>query len=68
MERADLHERLSNGYCDLVMAGVAVTTLRAEMTLYSRRHISTRRLAFVVPDHARDTFASWDAHPEPADV
>ena len=60
VDRASLHERLSNGYCDLVMAGVAVTTLRAEATLHSSSYLE-ETLAFVVPDHARDTFASWKA-------
>src|SRR5688572_23040321 len=35
VERGKLHERLKDGYCDLVMSGVAVTTLRAGTTLFS---------------------------------
>jgi len=59
IERADLHERLSNGYCDLVLGGIAVTTRRAERDLYSVSYLD-ETLAFVVPDHARGTFASWE--------
>jgi Na+/H+-dicarboxylate symporter len=59
VERAKLQERLSNGYCDLVMAGVAVTTRRAETTLFSSSYLD-ETLAFAVPDHARDSFARWD--------
>ena len=58
LERANVAERLSTGYCDLVMAGVVVTTLRAETTLYSSSYLD-ETLAFVVPDHARANFASW---------
>ena len=59
LERAQLEARLTEGYCDLVMAGIAVTTLRAETTLFSSAYLD-ETLAFAVPDHARDTFASWD--------
>jgi Na+/H+-dicarboxylate symporter len=59
MDRATMDERLSNGYCDLVMAGIAVTTLRAGTTLFSSSYLD-ETLAFAVPDHARETFASWD--------
>ena len=60
VERADLDARLSNGYCDLVMSGVAVTTLRAETTRFSSSYLD-ETLAFAVPDHAREAFASWDS-------
>ena len=59
VDRATLDETLSNGYCDLVMAGIAVTTLRAGTTLFSSSYLD-ETLAFAVPDHARNTFASWD--------
>jgi Na+/H+-dicarboxylate symporter/ABC-type amino acid transport substrate-binding protein len=59
VDRATLEETLSNGYCDLVMAGIAVTTLRAGTTLFSSSYLD-ETLAFAVPDHARNTFASWD--------
>jgi Na+/H+-dicarboxylate symporter len=59
VDRAKLDEALSNGYCDLVMAGIAVTTLRAGTTMFSSSYLD-ETLAFAVPDHARNTFASWD--------
>jgi Na+/H+-dicarboxylate symporter/ABC-type amino acid transport substrate-binding protein len=59
VDRATLDETLSNGYCDLVMAGIAVTTLRAGTTLFSSSYLD-ETLAFAVPDHARNAFASWD--------
>jgi Na+/H+-dicarboxylate symporter/ABC-type amino acid transport substrate-binding protein len=59
VNRESLDERLSRGYCDLVMAGIAVTTRRAGTTLFSASYLD-ETLGFAVPDHARDTFASWE--------
>ena len=58
IERSDMAERLSAGYCDIVMAGVAVTTLRAAEMLFTASYLD-ETVAFVVPDHQRDRFASW---------
>ena len=59
IERQRLAERLSAGYCDIVMGGVAVTTLRAAEMLFSSSYLD-ETLAFVVPDHQRDRFARWE--------
>ena len=59
IERSDMAARLSAGYCDIVMAGVAVTTLRAAETLFTTSYLD-ETVGFVVPDHQRDRFASWN--------
>ena len=41
------------------MAGVAVTTLRASQVLFSTTYLD-ETFAFVVPDHSRELFSSWD--------
>ena len=48
-----------SGYCDIVMSGVAVTTDRASRTMLSSAYLD-ETLAFVVPDAARERFATWD--------
>ena len=53
-------EQLAEGYCDLVMSGVVVTTNRAREMLFSDSYLD-ETLAFVVPDDQREQFASWDA-------
>ena len=55
-----LAEQLADGYCDLVMSGVAVTTDRAREMLFSDSYLD-ETLAFVVPDDQREQYASWDA-------
>jgi ABC-type amino acid transport substrate-binding protein len=59
VQRERLDEELARGYCDLVMSGVAATTDRASRTLLSQSYLD-ETLAFVVPDAARERFASWD--------
>ena len=59
IERSDMAGQLSAGYCDIVMAGVAVTTLRAAEMLFTATYLD-ETVAFVVPDHQRDRFASWE--------
>jgi ABC-type amino acid transport substrate-binding protein len=51
---------LRDGYCDLAMSGVIVTTLRAREMLFSEPYVD-ETLAVIVADHRRDEFASWDA-------
>jgi ABC-type amino acid transport substrate-binding protein len=51
---------LARGTCDLVMSGVAVTTERAADTRFSSVYLD-ETLAFVVADHRRDQFASWES-------
>jgi Na+/H+-dicarboxylate symporter/ABC-type amino acid transport substrate-binding protein len=58
IDRTRLAEQISN-CCDIVMAGVAVTTLRAATTLFSSSYLD-ETFAFVVPDHARAQFSSWE--------
>jgi Na+/H+-dicarboxylate symporter/ABC-type amino acid transport substrate-binding protein len=60
VERGRMGEQIQEGYCDLVMSGVAVTTDRAQTLLYSDSYLD-ETLAFVVPDDQRDQYASWDA-------
>jgi Na+/H+-dicarboxylate symporter/ABC-type amino acid transport substrate-binding protein len=58
IDRARLIEQVANDDCDIVMAGVTVTTLRAAGALFSNSYID-ETFAFVVPDYARDEFSSW---------
>ena len=60
VERNDLSSQISAGCCDLVMAGVAVTTDRAEAMLFTASYLD-ETVGFVVPDHLRDQFSSWDS-------
>ena len=60
MDRERLAEQVAEGYCDLVMSGVAVTTNRARQMLFSDSYLD-ETVAFVVPDEERDRYASWDA-------
>ena len=57
--REQMAAELSRNYCDIVMSGVAVTTLRASQTLFSAAYLD-ETFAFVVPDHARERFYTWD--------
>jgi Na+/H+-dicarboxylate symporter/ABC-type amino acid transport substrate-binding protein len=59
IDRTRIVEQIANDDCDLIMAGVTVTTLRAAGTLFSSSYLD-ETLAFVVPDHAREQFASWN--------
>jgi Na+/H+-dicarboxylate symporter len=56
--RDQLPDQLSTGYCDIVMSGVAVTTLRASRMLFSTSYLD-ETLALVVHDGVRDQFTSW---------
>jgi Na+/H+-dicarboxylate symporter/ABC-type amino acid transport substrate-binding protein len=60
VDRTRLGEQLADGYCDLVMSGVAVTTDRAREILFSESYLD-ETFAFVVPDDRREQYASWDA-------
>ena len=55
-------EQLAEGYCDLVMSGVVVTTDRAREMLFSESYLD-ETLAFVVPDHQRDAVRDLGRHP-----
>jgi Na+/H+-dicarboxylate symporter/ABC-type amino acid transport substrate-binding protein len=52
-------ELLDSGYCDIVMAGIAVTTERAEMMTHSAPYLN-ETLALVVRDHDRHLFGDVD--------
>jgi Na+/H+-dicarboxylate symporter/ABC-type amino acid transport substrate-binding protein len=60
IDRARLADQVESGYCDIVMAGVAVTTLRAGLLLFSSSYLD-ETVGFAVPDHARDEFSTWDS-------
>ena len=60
VDRERMVEQLAQGYCDIVMSGVAVTTNRARDLLFSDSYLD-ETLAFVVPDAQRDQYESWDA-------
>ena len=60
VDRNRLLNQISAGCCDLVMAGVAVTTDRAEAMLFTATYLD-ETVGFVVPDHLRDRFSTWDS-------
>ena len=59
VDRERMAEQLSEGYCDLLMSGVVVTTNRAREILFSDSYLD-ETLAFVVPDDQRAQYASWE--------
>ena len=59
IDRARMAEQVGSGYCDIIMSGIAQTTARASTMLLSAPYLD-ETLAFVVPDHARGTFATWE--------
>ena len=50
---------LQDGICDIMMSGVAVTTERVQKLAFSDSYMDTT-LAFIVRDHWRDEFSSWE--------
>jgi Na+/H+-dicarboxylate symporter/ABC-type amino acid transport substrate-binding protein len=60
IDRDTMAQQLADGYCDLVMSGVAVTTERARDMLLSDSYLD-ETVALIVPDHAREQFTSWEA-------
>jgi ABC-type amino acid transport substrate-binding protein len=60
IDRAALERQVATGYCDIVMAGVAVTTARAATVLFSTSYLD-ETMGLVVPDSAREQFSSWSA-------
>jgi Na+/H+-dicarboxylate symporter/ABC-type amino acid transport substrate-binding protein len=57
---AQMAEQLQMGYCDIVMAAVAVTPERAHAMAFSTSYMD-QTLAFIVKDHRRREFSSRDA-------
>ena len=60
VDRHTLVTALAEGYCDLVMSGVAVTTNTAREVLFSDSYLD-ETLAFVVPDDRREHYETWVA-------
>lgn len=60
VDRDRLPAQLAEGYCDLVMSGVVVTTPWAREVLFSDSYLD-ETLALVVPDHDRDQYTTLDA-------
>jgi len=56
----DLPAVLDRGGCDVAMAGIPVTPLRASAMLFSQPYLD-ETLGWVVKDHLRDRFSTWDA-------
>lgn len=59
LDRKELVGELARNCCDIVMAGVAVTTGRAADVLFSSSYLD-ETFAFVVPDQSRALFSNWD--------
>jgi ABC-type amino acid transport substrate-binding protein len=60
IDRTRIGDQMAARYCDIVMSGVAVTTLRAGRMLFSISYLD-ETVGFVVPDHAREQFSTWEA-------
>jgi len=60
VERTTMAAQLAEGYCDLVMSGVVVSTDRAREMLFSDSYLD-ETVAFVVLDDQREQYASWGA-------
>ena len=60
VDRAEMFERLNEGYYDIVMSGIVVTPERAESVRLSAPYMDMT-LAFVVRDHRRGEFSSREA-------
>jgi len=67
VDRSRMSEQLADGYCDLVMSGVAVTTERARDVLLSDSYLD-ETVGLIVPDHERDRFATWQTIRERASL
>jgi Na+/H+-dicarboxylate symporter/ABC-type amino acid transport substrate-binding protein len=59
-ERDDFANRLDQGHCDVAMSGITLTPEREEQMSFSRPYLDNT-LAFVVPDHARHAWATWES-------
>jgi Na+/H+-dicarboxylate symporter len=58
IDRKNMAKRLNEGYCDIVMTGLAITTGRAQKMAFSKSYID-QTAAFIIKDHRRDEFKSW---------
>jgi Na+/H+-dicarboxylate symporter/ABC-type amino acid transport substrate-binding protein len=57
--RGDMPGLLRGGTCDLLIGGIVVTAERAVDVRFSKSYLD-ETLAFVVPDHLRQVYSSWD--------
>ena len=58
-DRSEMPTMLADGYCDLTMSGLLMTTLRAREMLFSESYLD-ETLGLIVRDHQRGGFSSWD--------
>ena len=56
----DLETAVNRGDVDIVMSGVVITASRASSMLFSEPY-QEETLAFLVKDHLRDRFSSWES-------
>ncbi|HTG72534.1 MAG TPA: cation:dicarboxylase symporter family transporter [Terriglobia bacterium] len=56
----DLGKKVDGSYCDIVMSGVPLTTELAASMRLSNSYLD-ETLSFIVPDHRRTEFETWDA-------
>jgi Na+/H+-dicarboxylate symporter len=55
----NLPDALASGTCDIAMGGAVATPLRATQLAFSAPYLE-ETLAFVVPDHLRSAYSTWD--------
>jgi ABC-type amino acid transport substrate-binding protein len=58
IDRERMTEQVNIGDCDILMSGVAITTMRASQMTFSSSYVD-ETMAFIVPDSARGDYASW---------
>jgi ABC-type amino acid transport substrate-binding protein len=56
----DLEAAVNRGDVDIVMSGIVITASRASAMLFSEPY-QEETLAFLVKDHLRDQFSSWES-------
>ena len=59
IKRKDTVKHLNDGTCDIVMSGTVLTAKRSQRSTFSAPYLDTT-LAFIVKDHLRDKFTSWE--------
>lgn len=59
IDQSELSGHLDGGTCDIAMSGFVITPNRTRDTLFSVAYLETN-LAFVVQDHERQDFSSWE--------
>ena len=60
LEKNKMAESLNNGQADIVMGGLVTTADRVRTMALSQSYMDTT-LAFIVKDHWRDEFSSWES-------